>query len=92
MIIFAENIPPDHKPSSKGSGPTESTPTILIVSIKRIPGKITGTKLINTIDIEKRKTIQLTYLVDIFNFFSLFVFSSELFTFFLDFFTNFVIY
>jgi len=50
--------PPDHTPVSNGSGATGSIPGITKVSETRIrAGKITGTKLIRTIMIEKRNTI-----------------------------------
>ena len=51
--------PADHTPVSKGSGVTGSIPGIFTVSETRIKeGKITDTKEIKTIPIEKRNTIQ----------------------------------
>jgi hypothetical protein len=50
--------PPDHTPVSKGSGVTDAIPGMVTVLDARISaGKITETKLIRTILIEKRNTI-----------------------------------
>ena len=51
--------PNDHTPGSKGSGVTGLIPGITAVSDTKIKaGKITETKLIKTILIENKKTIQ----------------------------------
>ena len=59
IMILDTITPHDQTPVSKGSGVTGSIPGIFTVSETRIrAGNITDVKLINTILIEKRKTIQ----------------------------------
>jgi len=51
-------MPPDHTPSSSGSGITDFMPGMVIVfDVEINAGKITETKLISTIDMENKKTI-----------------------------------
>ena len=58
IMILDTITPHDQTPVSKGSGVTGSIPGIFRVSDVRIrAGNITDVKLINTILIEKRKTI-----------------------------------
>jgi hypothetical protein len=57
-IMLDVTTPPDHTPVSKGSGVTDAIPGMVAVLDAMISaGKITETKLIRTILIEKRNTI-----------------------------------
>ena len=59
IITLDAITPPDHTPVSNGSGVTDSISGIRVVSDARISaGKITDMKLISTIDMENKKTIQ----------------------------------
>jgi hypothetical protein len=65
VITLDNTTPADQTPVSKGSGVIESIPGILTVSeAKTSAGNITDTKLIKTILIEKRKTINGIILLD----------------------------
>jgi hypothetical protein len=59
VIMLAKMTPPDQTPVTKGSGITGSISGIFTVSETRIKaGNITDVKVINTILIENRNTIQ----------------------------------